>query len=171
MKKFLLMAVVALMSLSASAENLYIGGSFGYDHVKVDDEKSDEFSIAPEIGYNLNSNWAVGAALNYTWKKDSYNIFTINPYARYTYFRTENNLLSLFVDGGFGIGYIKPDEGDSTTTWSIGLKPGLALNVTEKFSFVAHVGFFGYEDFKEAGKHTGFGFNGNNLEFGFYYNF
>lgn len=171
MKKIFLLAVVAIMAISASAQNWYLGGSIGFNHVKVDDEKTSNFTIAPEVGYNLNSNWAIGAALDYTWEKDSYNVFTIQPYARYSFFRTENNLLSLFVDGGFGLGFISPDEGDSTTVWSIGLKPGLALNVTEKFSFVAHVGFFGYEDYKEAGKHTGLGLDFNKLSFGFYYNF
>lgn len=175
MKKILLLAVVAVMAVSASAKNWYLGGSLGYSHEEQEIEgeklKGDVFSIAPELGYNLNENWAVGASLNYTWVKDAYNMFAINPYARYTYFRTENNLVNLFVDGGFGIGYQKPDEGDSTTVWNIGFKPGIALNVTEKFSFVAHVGFLGYADNKAAGKTYGVSLDGSDLSFGFYYNF
>ncbi len=171
MKKILFLAVMAVMAISASAQNLYLGGSLGYNHTKTDDVKTDNFIIAPEVGYNFNETFAVGGLLSYTWEKDNYSMFTIEPYARYTYFRSENNLISLFVDGGFGLGFISPDEGDSTTVWNIGFKPGLSLNVTEKFSFVAHVGFFGYEDFKEAGKHTGLGIDCNKLSFGFYYNF
>ena len=174
MKKFLVMAVMAIMSLGASAQ-WYAGGSLSYTHSKatveedgeVYDVKGDKFTIAPELGYNLSENWAVGAALNYTWVKDAYNQFAINPYARYTYLRTE--LVSLFVDGGFGIGVFNPKEGDSTTIWSIGLKPGISLNFTERFSLVAHMGFLGYQDY-DTRKVYGLNFD-NNLSFGFYYNF
>ena len=179
MKKFFVLAVVAVIAVSAAAQNWYVGGAFGYAHetkevdmdganVKV---KSDIFTIAPELGYNIDDNWAVGATLNYTWAKDAYNRFAISPYARYTYFRTDNNLLSLFVDGGVGLGYLKPDGGDSKCTWEIGFKPGLAINLTEKFSLVAHIGFLGYKDLKEAGKTYGVNLDGNDITFGFYYNF
>lgn len=178
MKKFLVMAFMAVMALGASAQ-VYLGGSIGYAHktIDVEDEgetfevKSDAFTIAPEIGYNLSEKWAVGAGLEYTWLKDAYNHFSIHPYARYTYFRTDNNLVQLFVDGGFNIGYMKPDGGDSECTWGIGFEPGIALNLTEKFSLVAHVGFLGYKDEKAAGKTYGLNLDGNDLSFGFYYNF
>ncbi|MFG6381903.1 MAG: porin family protein [Muribaculum sp.] len=175
MKKLFVLAVIAVMALGASAQNWFIGGAFGYAHstVETEDEKvkSDVFTIAPEVGYNIDETWAIGATLNYTWEKDMYNRFAISPYARYTFFRTDNNLVSLFVDGGFGIGYLKPDEGDSKCTWEIGFKPGLAVNLTEKFSLVAHVGFLGYQDLKEAGKTYGVNLDGRNITFGFYYNF
>lgn len=167
MKKFLVMAVMAVMALGVSAQ-VYVGGSLGYTHEKYDDGDADKFTIAPEIGYNMNDNWAVGAALNYTWVKDAYNMFSINPYARYTYFRTD--LVSLFIDGGVDLGFSKPDEGDSSTIWGIGLKPGISLNLNEKFSLVAHMGFLGYRDLQEAGKVYGLDLH-NNLSFGFYYNF
>ncbi len=179
MKKLFVLAVVAVMAVSASAQNWYLGGAFGYEHSTVETDinganvkvKSDLFTIAPELGYNIDETWAVGATLNYTWAKDAYNRFAISPYARYTFFRTDNNLVSLFVDGGVGIGYLKPDEGDSKCTWEIGFKPGLAVNLTEKFSLVAHVGFLGYQDLKEAGKTYGVNLDGRNITFGFYYNF
>lgn len=171
MKKILTLAAVAVMSLSAFAQNWYVGGNVAYEHKKVEDVKSDMFTIAPEVGYNIDSEWAVGATLNYTWVKDAYNMFAIEPYARYTFFRTENNLVNLFVDGGFGIGYQKPKHGDSTTIWNIGFKPGIKVNLTERFSLVAHVGFLGYKDYKDAGKTYGVSVDGNDLSFGFYYNF
>lgn len=167
MKKFLVMAVMAIMALGVSAQ-VYVGGSLGYTHAKTDLGSDDQFTIAPEIGYNLNDSWAIGAGLNYTWVKDAYNQFEINPYARYTYFRTD--LVSLFVDGGVDLGFSKPDEGDTSVVWGIGLKPGISLNLNEKFSLVAHMGFLGYQDLKERGKVYGIDLH-NNLSFGFYYNF
>lgn len=161
------MAVMAVMAVAASAQ-VYVGGSLSYSHEKVEEVKADAFTFAPEVGYNLSETWAVGAALNYTWVKDAYNQFSINPYARYTYFRTD--LVSLFVDGGFDLGYSKPEEGKSSTVWGIGFKPGISLNLSEKFSLVAHMGFLGYQDLKEKGKVYGIDLH-NNLSFGFYYNF
>ena len=66
MKKFLVMAVMAIMALGVSAQ-VYVGGSLGYTHAKTDLGSGDQFTIAPEIGYNLNDSWAIGAGLNYTW--------------------------------------------------------------------------------------------------------
>lgn len=169
MKKFLVMAVVAIMSVTASAQ-VYLGGSLSFKH--DNDVKTDVFTIAPEIGYNLNDAWAIGAEINYTWFKDVTNNFTINPYARYTYFKA--SLVSLFVDGGFELGISAPKEGDSSTVWGIGFKPGVALNLTEKFSLVAHLGFVGYRDGVKWGEDSGkvFGVDlHNSLSFGFYYNF
>lgn len=166
MKKFLVMAVVALMSVTASAQ-AYLGGSLSFADRDYDGEKTDVFTIAPEIGYNLNDAWAIGASLNYTWTKDIANEFSIKPYARYTYFKAD--LVSLFVDGGFNLGIYSPKEGDSSTTWGVGFEPGVALNFTEKFSLVAHIGFLGYRDMKTY-KEIGVDIH-NNLSFGFYYNF
>lgn len=167
MKKFLVMAIMAVMAVAASAQ-VYVGGSLGYTHEKKTAGNSDVFTFAPEVGYNLNQTWAVGGSLNYTWTKDVSNSFYINPYARYTFFHSE--LVNLFVDGGIDLGISAPKHGDSSTIWGIGLKPGLSLNLNKKFSLVAHIGFLGYRDLADAGKVYGINIT-NNLAFGFYYNF
>ncbi len=171
MKKLMLLAVVAFLACSASAQNWYIGGSVGYNHTEVNGIDGDRFTIIPEVGYNFSEKFAVGGTIGYAWEKDNYNTFTIEPYARYTFFRTDNELLSLFVDGGFGVGIISPEVGDSEAIWNIGIKPGLAINITKQFSLVAHIGFLGYKDYKAAGKEYGFNLDGNDISFGFYYNF
>ncbi len=171
MKKILCLAIIAIASISASAQNWYLGGGISYDHTETEGIESDVFTISPELGYTINEKWAIGATLGYTWEKDVYNSFAINPYARYTYFKTENNLVNLFVDGGFGVGIISPEKGDSSTIWEIGFKPGIALNVTEQFSLVAHVGFLGYQDYDVLGENYGLNLSGSNISFGFYYNF
>ena len=66
--------------------------------------------------------------------------------------------------------------GTKINTFGIGFKPGVAVNLNEKLSFVAHVGFLGYENEKVKGddKSTnsfGLDLSGNNLSFGVYYNF
>lgn len=181
MKKIISAAIVLFAALSASAQ-YYAGGSFAIDRNTTDNVT--EFIIAPEVGYGINDNWAVGVSLGYD---HTYNdglktdIFEVNPYARYTYFKTDNNLVNLFIDGGFGIGFGKSKNEDykseTITAYNIGFKPGVALNLSEKFAVVAHFGFLGYEGGNDAAKEAnipeklGLNFSTMNLDLGFYINF
>lgn len=181
MKKIFFAAVLAMASLAATAQT-YVGGSFGLYRETTDNHT--EFTIAPEIGYNLDSKWAVGIGLAYDYDYNSgrkTNVLEVKPYVRYTYFRTENKLVNLFVDGGvdFGAGKTKYEDYKSRTVvpFEIGIRPGVALNLTDKFSLVAHMGFLGYSGGNDAAKDAGypetfgFDFSSMNLTFGFYYNF
>ncbi len=197
MKKILTLAVIAVASVfGANAEGLYIGGQLGFMHESAGakaygyDAKFDHntFTIVPEIGYNFNDSWAVGGTIGYTYKhwcgsKTSFNMFEISPYARWSYFRTSNNLVQLFVDGGFGIGagaYDVDVDGYKSHTgviWNVGFRPGIAINPTPNFSIVAHVGLLGYEGANHTAQDAGYQSRGglmldsNDLTLGFYYNF
>ena len=197
MKKILLLAVVLFASLNASAQ-FYVGGSVGFGSVKpVGGEDSEfVFKILPEFGYNLNDKWAIGATLGYQkgMPFSGMNIgtgndnvtdgvnnlatqagfskvetFTISPYARYT--AIEWDSVNLFFDGGITFGSVK----DNGTYFSLGVRPGLAVKLCDEISFVAHLGFLGFENFspKGGGKSgTSFGLEfANNCSFGVYYNF
>ena len=181
MKKLATLAIMLIAASSASAQ-LYIGGSFGLNRDMS--ENQTEFSILPEIGCNLNKTWAVGAAFGYQHMYNdgiSSNIGVINPYARYTWFRTDNKLISLFVDGGvdmsFGATKYRKISSDTLFAFGIGFKPGISINPTDKFSIVAHIGELGYWGANDAGKaagltsHWGLNFSTLNLNIGFYYNF
>jgi len=177
MKKFLLTLVVATLSLTASAQ-VYVGGEVGF--WRNYNSNQTTFSLAPEVGYTLSEDWAIGLSLDYDYlynagsKKNS---FTVAPYARYTF--AKFGPCNLFLDGGLGFATYKyKGASNSNTGWYVGIKPGVAVNLTEKLSFVAHVGFLGYRDSDDdhpyrAFGSDGFGFNvdGNNLTFGLYYNF
>jgi len=185
MKKILALAVLAVASISASAQNFYAGGSLGYMHDGK--ESTNSFTILPEVGYNLNSNWAVGTTIGFQYSHlcgagTSTNLFSFDPYVRYTFFKSSNNLVNIFVDGGFGIGlgWTSYNSNSSATavTYNVGISPGLAINLSDKFSLVTHIGFLGYEGANNTAKATGVYndrggllLNGNNLTFGFYYNF
>lgn len=183
MKKFILTAIAVISSLCASAQ-AYVGGTFGLD--RQFDSNKTEFSILPEVGYNFNKTWAAGITFGYQHLYNdglSTNVGEIAPYARWTYFRTENNLVNLFVDGGVGFGfgnskYKKADDHTKTVLlWNIGFKPGIAFNVTEKFTVLAHIGFLGYNGVNHAAEDAGFEsnwglrFSSLDLNIGFYYNF
>lgn len=188
------LAVAAIFSANAQDEKFYIGGSLGFEHktstIAVEDfeikANVNSFNILPEFGYNINDKWAVGTTIGYDyqhfcgWKVDSH-LFKFNPYARFTFFRSSNNLVQLFVDGGAGIGlgWASYDDEDSDTavTWNVGFRPGVALNLTDQFSVVAHLGFLGYEGANNTAydlgydRRGGFLVNGNNLTLGFYFHF
>ena len=78
---------------------------------------------------------------------------------------------NLFFDGGLTFGSVK----DSGTYFSLGVRPGLAVKLCDEISFVAHLGFLGFENYspKGGGKSgTSFGLEfANSCSFGVYYNF
>lgn len=169
-------------SLAASAQ-VYVGGSFGFQSIKPYDgaKTSTSFSIKPEIGYNLDENWAVGIQLGYTSTnanakfektEETIGIINVAPYARYTFAKT--GIASFFVDGGLTFDFYTADaEG---TVWGIGIRPGVKLAVSEKVDLIAKLGYLGYASaddkapapFKNA---FGFGIDNTDLEFGVNFNF
>ncbi len=182
MKKFLMTIAAVFVAMNMSAQ-VYVGGSVGVASVTDNlNESQTVYKFVPEIGYNLNDDWAVGVELGY--QKGACNlgngafgqdtdteVFSIAPYARYTFVKSK--LINLFVDGGVGIGSYK----DLGTQFLLGFKPGVAVNLSESLSFVAHVGFVGMESFnwKQDGidnsTNVGVSLDNNNLTFGLYYNF
>lgn len=190
MKKLLLLAAAALIGFgSASAKDItveldsskiFVGGAVGVWYNQT--EKYTQATILPEIGYNINKTWTVGAQLGYEYKGTSdihNNSLVFNPYARWTYLTA--GMVQLFVDGGvdFSLGATGGKAaGDSkaSATFGIGFRPGVALNVNKHVSVVAHIGYLGYKGANDAavlaGAKKGFGFGlQNTLNFGFYYNF
>ncbi len=197
MKKILLLAVVMFASLNASAQ-FYVGGSVGFASVKPVYGSDSEFSfkILPEFGYCLNEQWAVGAVLGYqkglpfsglnigngndnvpfsrtnidnVAGTSKVECFTISPYARYT--AIEWDMVNFFFDGGLTFGSIK----DTGTYFSLGIRPGVAVKLCDEISFVAHLGFLGFENFSpEGGGNSGSAFGvdfSNSCAFGVYFNF
>ena len=97
----------------------------------------------------------------------------INPYARYTFVHTK--YINVFVDGSLGYGHVY-NAGNDIDTWSVGARPGIAVNLNEHLSFVSHVGFLGWQQRKNnntSGKVSKYGLDldGNNIAFSLYYNF
>jgi len=175
MKKLFLTMIVACMTMAASAQ-VYLGGSVGLTGEKngTTDKSTTYFTIAPEIGYNLSDSWAIGTKIAYYSKEDVSNQFAFAPYVRYTPWKLGQ--VSIFVDGGATIGFGKDKTIDkSFTSWNIGVQPGIAVNLTEKLSFVAHFGQFGYgqtkyKDIKADSKY-GFGLDLSSVSFGLFFNF
>ncbi len=150
MKKIVLAAVFAVVSVAANAQ-VWMGGELGYQNTRVSNDgntlaKQNIFTLAPEVGYTLNDNWDIAAAIGFGHVDDddaSTNSFAINPYARYKAVKAGN--FTFFLDGGFAY-QLAHTHGvdDNTNTWEIAIKPGFSYAVSPKVSLVAHVGKLGW---------------------------
>ncbi len=184
MKKIFMTLAAVCVAATMNAQG-YIGGGIGLQSTSHDGNTNTTIKLMPEVGYNLNDSWAIGIALGYGENKNTVKInnvevsektksFAVSPYARYTFAKFDK--VNLFVDGG--LDYVHTDvAGDKTNSFAIGLKPGVAVNLNDKLSFVAHAGFLGWStskaDYDGAKAFNTFGFDldGSDLSFGFYYNF
>ncbi len=171
------MTLVAVAMATTMNAQWYVGGTVGYNYTKDKntDVKSNTFVITPELGYNLNEKWAVGMKIGYAYNKvddAKSNEFVVNPYARYTFVKLDK--VNFFVDGGFEYNYVKVED-DSANGFGISFKPGVAVNLNEKVSFVAHVGNFGWSSAKaknaKSVQSVDLGLNLTSVDFGLYYNF
>ena len=108
MKRKKLISLFAAMAMTVNAQ-VYLGGSVGVGSVKFGHNDAETtYKFMPEIGYNLNSDWAIGVVLgyqkgacklgngNYGQDVDT-ELLQISPYVRYTVFKS--NLINAFVDG------------------------------------------------------------------------
>lgn len=183
MKKKIMMAfAAALIAVSANAQ-VYLGGNFGIASSKLaGGESVTTYAVLPELGYNVNRDWAVGTTVGFgkgdpvSIEDNSRNYITVSPYARYTFFHSK--MVNVFVDGGFGYTHYNNagTAAPSINEWNVGVKPGVALNLNPKFCFVAHAGFLGWKSQKYDGADKssnawGANLDGNNVTLGFYYNF
>ena len=177
---------VAFIAVAANAQ-VYVGGNVGIASSKIGDADAvTTYKVLPEIGYNINQNWAIGTTAG--WGKGNpvkiedepqktQNYFTVEPYVRYTFVRSK--YINAFVDGGFGYTHFHHAHGAaaSVNAWSVGVKPGISVNLSPKVSFVAHVGFAGWKSAKadvdgaKSSDAWGVDLDGNNVTFGVYYNF
>ena len=194
----ILAALVAVASLSANAQ-VWVGGEVGFSAGKTTNNGTKfgsgaDFNLIPEIGYTLNDKFdiavAIGIAHNngngkayagtegydvYVGALDDVNrnAFTLNPYVRYKFANAGD--FTFFVDGGFSYTMIHySGNDDNGNQWSLGFKPGIAYNISDKVSLVAHIGRLDYNFFKQGDiKNNEFnmGVSGNNLTFGAYVSF
>ncbi|MBO4802883.1 MAG: outer membrane beta-barrel protein [Bacteroidaceae bacterium] len=171
MKKILLMAAFAVASLSANAQ-VWVGGGLGFNTEKAKDADAQTvFNIAPQIGYNLDEKLSLGLELGLKVANKAAGDYTdvvAAPFVRYTY--AKMGIASLFVDGGFGLGSHKPSGVDASTVWHVGLRPGIAINLSDNLSIISQLGYLGYQH-REDWNRFSLNANENALTLGVYYTF
>lgn len=191
MKKSLLAVAFAMVAMASSAQ-IYVGGTLGYnsttekrsyDGTTTTHGTRSTLTFAPEVGWIMDETWSFGLSFNYASNssKDklanpnvstSSSNWSVNPYARYTFYTAGN--ISCFADGVLGVG--APNE--DYTTISVAVRPGVALGLTENISLVSTVNLLGwtsttYNKDKRKSSSSNFYLDANTsaLSFSLYYTF
>ena len=139
MKKVILVLAMAFMAFTANAQ-LYVGGGISFNGQK----NATVLGIAPEVGYNLSDDMAVGVGVGLAFA-DGQNAFSIEPYFRY--YLVDLGPVRLFCDANFNFTSATINWGGTSTTdttWGIGVLPGLAVNINDNWSVVSHFARLGY---------------------------
>ena len=187
MKKLFLTLVIAFAGVLSVNAQAWMGGSVKFNRAKANEDAnaSFEYGIAPEIGYTIAPKWDIALALGYdgSYKKDASdikhytNMISVNPYARYTV--VELGKVGFFIDGGFawnhGVDKVKAEGVDDvkfkTNEYWFGFKPGIKFAASDKITFAAHIGSFGYDylssDNELEDGASNFGLNVDNSAFTF----
>lgn len=145
MKKLVLVIALALAASFGAKAQFYVGGAIHFGTDQAVNENGDDtvgLDIAPEFGYFLNDNMAIGASIGYTnMGFGGGNMFTIAPYFRY--FLLEMGPVNLFLDGQLEV-LIFSGGGATQTGFGVGVAPGISIPVSDQLSFVGHLGHIGY---------------------------
>ena len=177
MKKIILSAIVAVCAISANAQ-VWAGGKLGFTATSGDAyaETQTQVAIAPEIGYSINDKVDVAAAISLSMLNNRNGVkdanvteFTVEPYVRYTF--AEAGIAKFFVDGYVGFGSYKPKGVDATTTFKVGVRPGVKVALSDDISLVSTFGNLGYETVKDTYDKFGFNVDATTINFGIYFNF
>lgn len=178
MKKLLLsLAIVMCASVGVKAQgNIWVGGSLGVNSTKTDgSDRTTGYAIMPEIGMGLTDNLGIGIQLGYGhgetnvenilgggFYKEKFDKVRVQPFVRYKFL--QGDLGSLFVDGGAAYEYRKIKDGAKTNAFEVGFKPGVMINVSDRFALIGKFGSLGYKYAKQTNKGpktNSFGFNLN----------
>ena len=184
MKKIILTAVALLAFGFANAQeekanegfakgDLFVTGAFTLGSEKTGDVKSSSFEIAPQVGFFLTENIAIGGKLGYKADKaenaggDTQDDagFTVGAFGRY-YF-TPASKFSLFAQLGLDYSSMEDKLATDYTEAELGLGLGAGLNyfVSSNFSIEAGVAVLGYSSNDNGGngadKTNNFSFGGD----------
>lgn len=148
MKKLLIAIVALAMGATANAQG-FVGGTLGLDVIHVSRDGGSEtqtmFEITPEVGYNFNKTWAVGAQLGYgltSIEGETVNAVSVMPFVRATFARV--SIVDFFGEIAAGYAY-QSAGGDGVSGFTMALRPGLAVNLSSSFALIARTNLVGYE--------------------------
>lgn len=146
------------------------GGKAGYWYDRREGVSRHFLSIAPEAGYDFDAHWTVAMTVGFESDiksgRTASNVLVLLPYASYKFYAT--GPLTFFVDAGLGI------AAGAESGFQAGFTPGLTLQLSDRLSAQATVGFLGYaENYFHEGDGKGFGFrlDASDLRFGLFYSF
>lgn len=192
MKKGLLaiaMAVFTYVGVNAQETSngyqkgdIFISGAVGYSAEEAGSAESNNFEIAPKVGYFVNENIAVGAHLGYQnataelGGRDTKDLSTISVGVFGRYYFLPTNKFSIF--GQLGVDYLTVDDNMTDTNadgFGFAVAPGISYFVSNHFALEATFGVLGYSSVSPDGGDSvdsfNFGVDTNNIKLGIVYKF
>lgn len=143
MKKIILLCLVALATVTASAQ-FYVGGTLGasYDKTKYGDESVKQclYMLSPEFGYNIDPSIAIGASMTFGYgdnDDDEQKLYEIAPYVRATFAKAKS--VKFFAEGTLFLSHSKLSlfaQDISYNTYGAALRPGFMVNVGSNINIV-----------------------------------
>ena len=197
MKKVLLSAVAILTFGFANAQeeavattgsfakgDVFVTGAVTFGSEKEGDYKSNSFELAPQVGFFLTENIAIGGKIGFSTYKEEVNGndledmagFTVGAFGRY--YLTPANQFSLFAQ--LGLDYSSMDNKLADFKYNVidaGLGLGMNYFVSSNFSIEAGVAVLGYStndnggDGADATNNFSFGGDWRAVTFGVNYKF
>ena len=166
---------------SLTQAQLYVGGNLGFNTLSTSSTvgttttkggSSSSLTLSPEVGYFLSNKLAVGLAVSFISRSfttpitptsssvDLNTNFMINPYARYFFYKSGS--FSAFAEGSVGYGSMMSEttvgsnttKNPSTLIISVGITPGIAYDLSDKFSLIAKLGNVGFQSSKKTTTNT-----------------
>ena len=170
MKK-LLFSLFMICCMATVQAQIYVGGSLGLSCVNVkvagESNTAQMYSITPEIGYQINPYFAIGAQVGASYinlandaiDDDDMHVFSASPYLRTTFARM--NSVSFFADTAVNYTHTETGMHVKSDAWGVALCPGLMVDVKDNFHIVARTALFQYNQTGKAVKvkTTGFSLN------------
>jgi hypothetical protein len=156
------LAIALGVSATASAQDagkFWMGGSIGLTTTYHQSRGSaSNYKFLPEIGYMVNDKIGVGVYAGFLRQEIDLEGLVITSTVESTVFSAfirstllKGNIGGIFVDGG--IEYAQAtgknvNENEATITGlAIGVRPGVALNVSKNIQLTTRFGLFGYQTF------------------------
>ena len=178
MKKSLLALLFAVaLAVPALAENMWIGGSFGYSNSSPKDgDSTTSYYIEPEFGYSVDEKLDIGIDFGYAygeneWSEvldvsDKIKTFNIAPFVRYKMFEIGD--FSFLAKGSIFYESSKLDDANvDVKSYGLRIVPVVTYSINETWSISATLDFaqiaFSNSKCDDADVEvTEFGFDANN---------
>ncbi len=161
MNKKLLMSVLLLSAMPLMCQaQVWLGGSMSIhtNSTTLDNYKMDNrlvFNISPEVGYVINSHWAVAMKVGYSYLKHaditvmnqtltgSGNEVSIKPFARYIF--KPLGRFRFYADAGPSYVLLQRYSESNLHTIGIRANVGILFDISPRVSLTGYLGDLGYD--------------------------
>jgi hypothetical protein len=145
MRKIPILLFAAMFSVTIAAQDMWLGGSLGLSGVSSDAQTQSNISLAPELGFNLTDEWAVGGRLGFSTERttindntQSINATSVIPFVRYNFGHAGN--FNLFAQAELPLRFYGGTNFDgssrrSTNAIGFAARPGVSYNFNDTWGF------------------------------------